>query len=196
MEIINHFKNMVNPKKQIHKASTVLLCVSLFCCNYAYSQTNIQLSDSSSQQTTQSQPQKKNLNRRIYLGPGVGLDYGGMVGAKIEYLPVKFFGIFGALGRSVLLSGGGSVGATLKILPNEQFSPNLMFLYGYQGAFTGLPGVEYNVLAIGGNLDIIIGRRGNKLSVGIFAPIESEKFTSYSDVMSTAISIGYNFVLK
>jgi len=150
-------------------------------------------------------------NRQIYLGVGMGFDYGG-VGGKIEYLPVKHFGLFGGLGYD-LLSAGWNVGATYKILPDNKVSPNLMLFYGYNGVTKVNGAPEYNMtsygITIGGNLDIKLGTNGNKLSIGLFVPIRSQKFTDNYNLMKNdsnieiqnglmpiAISVGYNMLLK
>jgi len=150
-------------------------------------------------------------SKQVYLGVGMGFDYGG-VGGKIEYLPVKNFGLFGGLGYN-LLSVGWNVGATYKILPYKKVSPNLMLFYGYNGVskVTGAPEYEMTSygLTIGGNLDIKLGDKGNKLSIGLFIPIRSQKFMDNydamkndsnielnSDLMPIAFSVGYNFLLQ
>jgi len=150
--------------------------------------------------------------QQVYLGLGMGLDYGGIFGGKIEYLPVKNFGLFGGLGYN-LLSAGWNVGATYKILPEKNVSPNLMLFYGYNGIskVDGAPQYEMTSygMTIGANLDIKTGSKGNKLSVGLFVPIRSQKFMDNydalkndprieikSDLMPIAISVGYNFILK
>ena len=43
----------------------------------------------------------KTNSQQLYLGAGFGFDYGGF-GGKIEYLPIKEFGIFGGLGYNLL----------------------------------------------------------------------------------------------
>ena len=150
--------------------------------------------------------------QQVYLGLGIGLDYGGMFGGKIEYLPIKNFGLFGGLGYN-LLSAGWNVGATYKILPDKKVSPNMMVFYGYNGVSKVDGAPEYEMtsygVTIGANLDILVGSKGNKLSIGLFVPIRSSKFMDNydamkndprielkNDLMPIAISFGYNFVLK
>ena len=149
--------------------------------------------------------------QQVFLGLGFGLDYGGF-GGKIEYLPVKNFGLFGGLGYN-LLSAGWNVGATYKILPEKKVSPNLMLFYGYNGVSKVDGAPEYEMtsygVTIGANLDIKTGNKGNKLSIGLFVPIRSKKFMDNYDalkndprielkneLMPIAISIGYNFILN
>jgi len=150
--------------------------------------------------------------QQVYFGIGMGLDYGGVFGGKIEYLPVKKFGLYGGLGYN-LLSVGWNVGATYKILPDKNVSPNLMLFYGYNGISKVDGAPEYEMtsygVTIGGNLDIKVGRKGNKLSVGLFVPIRAQKFMDNYDAMKNdpriemkndllpvAISVGYNWLIK
>jgi hypothetical protein len=149
--------------------------------------------------------------QKIYLGAGVGFDYGG-IGGKVEYLPVKHVGVFGGLGYN-LLSLGWNVGATYKILPDKKVSPNLMAFYGYNAVIKGSDSYseQYEMtsygLSLGANIDIMLGSKGNKLSVGLFVPIHSSKFNDNYDrakadnnmtitsLMPVGFSIGYNFRL-
>ena len=148
----------------------------------------------------------------VYAGLGMGLDYGGMFGAKIEYLPAKHFGIFGGLGYN-LVSAGWNAGVTYKILPDKKVSPNLMAFYGYNGVSKADGAPEYEMTSygatFGANVDIRVGGRGHKLSVGLFVPVRSSKFRDNYDalkndprievksgLMSVLVSLGFNFALK
>jgi len=147
--------------------------------------------------------------KQLYWGLGTGFDYGGLFGAKIEYLPVKNFGVFGGVGYA-LITAGWNVGATYKILPDKQISPNLMLLYGYNGVIKVVGASDYNMtsygVTFGGNVDVTLGSTGSKLSIGLFIPIRSQKFKdNYDDIKNDpnieiknalipiGISLGYNF---
>jgi hypothetical protein len=150
--------------------------------------------------------------QKFYLGLGMGFDYGGVVGAKIEYLPVKNFGIFGGFGYN-LLSAGWNVGATYKMMPDKKVSLNPMVFYGYNGVskVDGAPKYEmtsYGITA-GANLDIKMGNKDNKLSVGLFVPIRTKEFMDNYDAMKNdsdidiknsltpiTVSVGFNFLLR
>ncbi|MDR1172477.1 MAG: hypothetical protein LBL24_08500 [Bacteroidales bacterium] len=148
--------------------------------------------------------------QKMYLGVGFGFDYGGL-GGKFEYLPAKHIGVFGGLGYN-LLSAGWNVGATYKILPDKKVSPNVMVFYGYNAVMKITNAEEYNTtsygITIGGNLDIKVGSRGSKLSIGLFVPVRSSKFndnydaakadsriTFENELLPIGFSIGYNFPL-
>ncbi len=148
--------------------------------------------------------------QKTYLGLGFGFDYGG-IGGKLEYLPVKHFGLFGGLGYN-LLSVGWNVGATYKILPDKKVSPNVILFYGYNAVLKVEGLSDYNMtsygVTLGMNLDIMVGGKGDKMSVGLFVPFRSSKFTDNYDkakadpritmkneLIPVGISIGYNFIL-
>ena len=150
--------------------------------------------------------------QKVYLGLGMGLDYGGLIGAKIEYLPIKYVGVFGGVGYN-LLSAGWNVGATVKLQPDKRVSPNLMVFYGYNGVSKVEGASEYEMVSygvtFGANLDILIGSKGNKFSIGLFIPVRSSEFKDNYDAMKKdprveikndllpiGISFGYNFALK
>jgi len=155
--------------------------------------------------------EQENKHQKVYLGVGTGLDYGGF-GLKVEFLPVKYVGLFGGLGYN-LLSLGWNVGSTLKILPDSKVSPNVMLMYGYNGILKGIDAyskqydmTSYGVTA-GVNLDIKLGSKGHKLSCGLFFPFRSGKFQdnynaakndpnmAVGDLLPVALSVGFNFAL-
>lgn len=150
--------------------------------------------------------------QEVYLGLGFGFDYGGF-GGKIEYLPTRHVGLFAGLGYN-LLSAGWNIGGTYKIMPDKKVSPNLMVFYGYNAVFKVAddPSSDYNVtsygVTFGLNLDIRVGVKGNKMSIGLFVPIRSSKFKdTYDDakadpnlkieneLIPIGFSVGYNFLL-
>jgi hypothetical protein len=150
--------------------------------------------------------------QNVYLGVGSGFDYGGLIGGKVEYLPVKHLGVFGGFGYN-LLSLGWNVGASYKILPNNRVSPNLMAFYGYNAVIKATDdyAAQYQMtsygVTFGANLDIMLGNKGNKLSVGFFVPVRSSKFRdnheramadtnmTLSALFPIGVSVGYNIRL-
>ena len=166
----------------------VIILIVLFTGNYAFSQPNEQ---------------------KVYFGAGLGLDYGGL-GVKFEYLPIKYFGIYGGAGYNLLFIGW-NAGATVKILPDKKVSPNFMIFYGYNATLKIIGAPEYNITSygptIGANIDIKLGKR-NKLSVGLFVPIRSADFKDrYQTVkndpriqmnnilLPITVGVGFNFGL-
>jgi hypothetical protein len=169
----------------------LLIITFLFgAINYAYAQT---------------------ASQNVYLGLGIGFDYGG-IGGKIEYLPTKNFGLIGGIGHN-MLSVGWNLGATYKILPDKKVSPNLMVLYGYNATFIGKDSYaeKYEMTSYGFTFGINVDlntKSGNKWSFGLLIPIRSSKFNDNYDaakndpnlnleneLIPIGLSVGYNFKL-
>lgn len=155
--------------------------------------------------------QKEKKYHQVYLGLGLGLDYGG-VGIKIEYLPIENVGVFGGFGYN-LAEVGWNVGASYKIKATDHLSVNPLVMYGYNGVLKVDGASEYDMVShgvtFGVNLDIYVGRKGNKISAGLYVPIRSKKFMdNYDDVkddsrvsidnelLPIAIGVGYNWKLN
>lgn len=149
--------------------------------------------------------------RQLYLGAGTGLDYGGL-GGKVEYLPVKNFGLFAGIGFN-LIDLAWNAGATYKIAVSQRVSINPMVMYGYNGVsltfgeYPEYEKVSYG-LSFGANVDVRLGAKGNKLSAGLLFPIQSDTFLDNYDAMKkdpriftywkspVLISVGYNFRMR
>ncbi|GAB6010861.1 hypothetical protein [Viscerimonas tarda] len=163
-------------------------------------------------------PTLKN-DQALYIGGGLGLDYGGL-GAKFEYFPTRHFSAFGGIGWN-LVSLGWNVGFGYLQHPGKKVSPKLMAMYGYNGVLeTEYPGAysytssshtfssyetSYGV-TLGVGLSIRVGRRGNRLDINLLFPFRSSKFmdkynelknnsnvTMEQALLPVAFSIGYNF---
>jgi hypothetical protein len=132
------------------------------------------------------------------LGIGLGLDYGGIIGAKLSYiLPFPYISIFGAAGAQ-LLGFGWSVGTTFHILPETNkyvFRPNLKIMYGinrstkvvgksmYDKMFTGwTPGI---------GLEFMFGKmKANGFDIDLNYPIGSTKFNDQMDKINDDPQVG------
>ena len=148
--------------------------------------------------------------QKVYVGPGVGLDYGG-VGGKIGFFFSKQLGLIGGVGYN-FLSVGWNVGATYKISPETPFSGNLLYFWGYN-AVTRAEKSKYEMTSMGitygGNVEYKLGKKGNTLSLGVLTPIRSEKFKdNYEDMKGNvdvklknklwpvSFSFGYNLLIN
>ena len=68
-------------------------------------------------------------NYKFSGGFGIGLDYGGLIGTKITYLPAKWVGLFGSVGLYYYETGY-NFGALLKIPTGKRLTPYLTGMYG------------------------------------------------------------------
>lgn len=82
------------------------------------------------------QPAKANL------GIGLGLDYGGLIGARFTYMAIPKFGLFGSVGY-VLVGPGFNFGATYKFMSDKRVIPTLGAMYGYNAAIKVSGGYEF-----------------------------------------------------
>ena len=156
---------------------------------------------------------------KIHIGLGFGMEYGG-IGPRVEYLPVKYVGIFGGAGYN-FQSIGVNAGVALRPLPDCKIQPIAMAMYGYNGvikidgntqtlAFIGLDGVSktYYGLSVGLGGELKVGKRDNRLYAAIWRPFRSEEFetnydkvqdspyiTNKGKVLPVTFSIGFNWAL-
>jgi hypothetical protein len=149
--------------------------------------------------------------KELYLGFGSGFDYGGF-GGKLEYSPVRHWGLFGGLGYN-LLSLGWNVGISYDFLPDATVSPTICTFYGYNAVSVVENAEEYNMtsygVTFGGGINIRFGESWDKLSINLFIPLRSKKFMDNYDAMKNdsriemkralfpiGLSIGYNFYIQ
>jgi hypothetical protein len=146
--------------------------------------------------------------KKLYFGFGLGLDYGGL-GCKVEYLPIKYVGVFGGIGYN-FAGIGLNAGASFKALPDCKITPTVIGMYGYNSVIVVSGASLYNktyfgpTAGIGGELKL--GRKNNKLYAAILYPFRNEKFDDdyealkanptvsiTQDKSPVTFSIGFNF---
>lgn len=125
---------------------------------------------------------------RALVGPGVGMDYGGL-GFKIEYLAIKYVGIIGGLGYN-FRGPGLNAGLQFRPLPDKAIQPLVLVMYGYNGvinidgADTWMRNMGHEAVnrtyygfttGVGGELRVGKARK-NRLYVGILYPFRNKTF--------------------
>jgi hypothetical protein len=156
--------------------------------------------------------QKYEFPRYSDIGLGLGLDYGGVLGAKFTYTPIKYLGIFVAGGLQL---GGfgwqvGAKGYLIRKTSKKGFRPNLKVMYGVNAAIYVIDADQYNELYLGPSLgpgiEIRFGRlKKSGLDFDLNFPIRSQQFYDdweylkndpnieiQSDPLPFTISIGYH----
>ncbi|MBW7891585.1 MAG: hypothetical protein H3C48_11295 [Chitinophagaceae bacterium] len=149
-------------------------------------------------------------NQALFIGPGFGFDHGG-IGAKVEYQPVKYFGVFAGLGYN-LANVGLNGGIVYNILPDKRITPVLTAMYGYNAIMKVkyLNGTDYGVyngITFGGGVDFKLGRnKKSKINVNLLIPLREAAFfrdynhirengTIEQDIFPVAFSFGWNFAI-
>ena len=111
----------------------------------------------------------------------MGLDYGGIFGAQIEFLPIKNVGIFAGGGLN-FVEPGWNVGGKFNVSPDKIISTNLLLMYGSNGVIKtdGDERLSYyetvsKGVSIGVIFDFKAGRK-NKLNIGLLIPFRDSEF--------------------
>jgi len=156
--------------------------------------------------------QKYEFPRYSDIGLGLGLDYGGVLGAKFTYTPIKYLGIFVAGGLQLGGFGwqAGAKGYLIRKTSKKGFRPNVKVMYGVNAAIYVIDADQYNDLYLGPSLgpgiEIRFGRlKKSGLDFDLNFPIRSQQFYDdwedlkndpnieiQSDPLPFTISIGYH----
>nr|WP_297308115.1 hypothetical protein [uncultured Flavobacterium sp.] len=161
-------------------------------------------------QSIYSQENSDTNKNDMYLGPGFGLDYGG-IGAKFEYNLTNNINLLAGLGYN-FVNLGWNIGAAYNINISNKFSLKPTAMYGYNAALRveGAPHLDKvsTGATFGLSADLKFNEKG-KLNFGLFFPIRSKEFTNHYDMVknssyvemknslsSVTFSIGYNFKLN
>lgn len=146
------------------------------------------------------------------LGVGLGLDYGGILGAKCSFIPLPFVSVFGSVGLQV--GGvGWNTGITWHILPvmsNYAFRPNIKLMYGINSAILVVGKSKYTQQFTGFTPGIGMEMRFGKhkrsgLDIDLNVPLRSPEFWSHwnevkddpdvedtNEPLPVALSIGFH----
>jgi hypothetical protein len=143
-------------------------------------------------------------------GAGLGIDYGGLIGGRLTFLPDKHLGIFVA-GGYALAGFGVNAGITLKTRPDKRVSPYFNAFYGYNAAIAIIGASQHNKLyngfSIGGGVHLKSRRNPTNYwlfgLVVAFRPSQFDRdydnlFNSgaargLSKPLPVSLSVGYHF---
>jgi hypothetical protein len=190
-----------------------MLIALIFVFSVSYSQNDF--GKNANQPTATSETtsaESSNERHKFDIGFGFGLDYGGFIGAKISYVPIKHLAVFGSAGYH-LVAFGWQVGVIGYILPKttlKKFRPYGKFMYGTNRAIMveGDSDLDKNYMGptFGIGIEMRFGRKVNHgLNLDLNFPIASQQFKDdlqflkdspkyeVTDPLPVAISIGYHF---
>jgi hypothetical protein len=124
------------------------------------------------------------------IGLGLGLDYGGVFGAKFTYSPIKYLGIFAAGGYQV---GGfgwqfGVKGYFIPKTSRKGFRPNLKVMYGINAAIYIENYDKYDKLypgfSLGPGMEFRFGRlKKHGFDIDLNFPIRSQDYYDDYDII-------------
>ena len=116
-------------------------------------------------------------------GAGLGLDYGGLIGVKASFYPIKYMAVFGAVGWEIV-GIGWNVGILGRIIPADGkhgTRPYLKVMYGVNGAtqVKGKNGYDemFYGLTVGAGLELRFGKiKKNGINIDLNVPFRSPEF--------------------
>ena len=153
------------------------------------------------------------IKRTVDVGAGFGLDYGGIIGLQVTYIPIKYAGVIASIGYYAV-NLGWQIGVKGFILPKtnlKKVRPTVKFMYGtnrliivdgasqfnksYLG-FTPGAGVEFRFGSKkihGLNLDVNIPINSSEFNEDYQALIDNPAIDITAPPSPIAISVGYHF---
>jgi hypothetical protein len=184
----------------------IFLCITCLLSVSMYAQTNA----SSFEQP--GNPDEIEIKRTVDIGFGFGLDYGGIIGAKVAFVPIKHLSIF-ASGGYHMVAFGWQVGIIGYILPKinlKKIRPYVKVMYGSNRVIVVEDASQYDKNYIGftpgAGVEMRFGAtRSNGINIDLNFPINSSEFNEdYNDLdnnpyiemsspLPIAFSIGYHF---
>ena len=200
------------------KIRIIFPALVLFICQIAFAQDNTKLvtQDNAKPVTkdtaVSAKPTVKAERRWGDGGVGIGLDYGGLIGAKATFYPVPYMGIFAAAGYE-LIALGWNVGIIGRFIPADGkhgIRPYLKAMYGVNGAtkVTGKSGYDkmFYGFTVGFGLETRFGKKKKSgINLDLNVPFRSPEYFDQIDRMKNdtqikmtnssipiTISVGYN----
>lgn len=190
---------------------TNLLILILLLSTLVFSQTDF-ASNVKANKGEELKPEKIELKKIFDIGFGFGLDYGGLIGVKATFIPIKHLGVFVSAGYH-LVSFGWQIGATGYILPKtnlKKIRPYAKAMFGSNRAIfvEGDSDRSKNYLGFtpGVGVEFRFGiKASHGLNVDLNFPISSSVFKDdfddlkndpnyeITDPLPVAISLGYHF---
>ncbi|RLD77426.1 MAG: hypothetical protein DRJ15_13565 [Bacteroidetes bacterium] len=189
---------------------TILLAMALAISASLLAQIQTSISQS---QKYQEQDKVKEYKRSADFGFGVGTDYGGIVGIKATFTPLKYLGFFGAAGY-YKIDFGWSLGLNFYFIPKtnkNNIRPYAKVMYGTNRAIIIDGADEYDKVYAGLSPGIGCEFRfgattSHGLNIALNFPISSSDFKNdydavkndpaiqiEQDILPIAFSIGYHF---
>ncbi len=176
---------------------TVLLLTLPF---FATAQTGRTSPKHENTKATRQEPDRRMIGS---VGPGFGLDYGG-IGLRAEFLPFKHLGIFAGGGFNFDQLGY-NFGLAGRLTPDKRTSFVLTAMYGYNGVLivkgaynNDVHKQTYYGISAGAGVEFAAGKiPTNRFSLKILIPFRSNEFIEDAaavdaDPLPFAISAGFN----
>ena len=150
-------------------------------------------------------------NTPFNLGLGVGLDYGGIVGAKATYIIANRIGVFAGLGYN--LNGAGyNLGTSVRFAPDKKVTPYITLMYGYNAVINVTGDFEFQKTYYGATtgfgIELKSRSNANFWNFELLLPFRDPAYQEELDALKDSgvtfafeplpitFSVGYHFGLK
>lgn len=162
-------------------------------------------------------PEKKQelveIKRTVDVGVGLGLDYGGIIGLQLTYIPIKYLGVIASVGYYGV-NFGWQIGIKGFILPKtnlKKVRPVVKFMYGTNRLIIVDGASQYNESYMGftpgAGVELRFGaKKSHGLNIDLNIPINSSEFIDDYQALKdnpaiditlppspVAVSVGYHF---
>lgn len=110
---------------------------------------------------------------RIYLSPGIGLEYGG-VGVDATVMLFRYFGLHAGIGYNFVGTGANGGGRIYFTRPHSHLRPYFSGIYGYNAAVKVKNTEQYNKIFYGPSFGLgmdIEGKHDNCWTVAFYVPV-------------------------
>ncbi len=138
---------------------------------------------------TNSVQQERN---QLDLGLGLGIDLGGLIGAQLEYIPIKHLGLF-ASGGFYFIQAGWQLGVKGYIMPKITAKPFRVYvtgMYGTNAAIYIVGSDKYNAVytgsTFGAGMEIRFGKKKTSgLNVALLYPVRAQEYEDNLNAMKS-----------
>lgn len=150
------------------------------------------------------------------MGIGIGLNYGGLMGFQIQYIPLNHLAVFGSVGYYIVGFGWqvGVQGYLMPKVPSKGFRVYGTAMYGTNVAIAVENAEHYNKIylgpTIGAGLEMRFGKsKKNGLNIDLFYPIRSSEYetewtkmkndpmlSDFIEPLPVTFSVGYHLEIR
>lgn len=145
---------------------------------------------------------------RLYFGPGLGLDYGG-IGVNTTVMLMRYFGVHAGVGYNINGVGANGGGRIYFTRPFTHLRPYFSGMYGYNAVINVKNAKQFNRTFYGASFGVgldIEGNNDNYWTLAVYIPVRKDAVDDYIDYLKRyqgatfktpllpfTVSFGYRF---
>jgi len=118
-------------------------------------------------------------DKQVNVGLGLGLDFGGLGGVRVDFVPKPHVAVFAGIGYA-LIGVGYNVGVIGRILPDKHACPFVSVMYGYNAVIVVKGASQYDHIyygpSFGAGVELHRRRSNNFWSLELLLPIRPVEY--------------------